>query len=93
MIQAKHTHRRYDGYKGIQEVHSAKPVYESGMQKTFERLVFMTNSPSLANRTYDVAMTCGVEILERATLLNYLEEHEVTFREILTRLAKSRMKV
>ncbi|MGR5067244.1 SNF2-related protein [Vibrio alfacsensis] len=93
LIQAKHTHRRYDGYKGIQEIHSAKPVYESGMQKTFERLVFMTNSPSLAKRTYDVAMTCGVEILERATLLSYLEEHEVTFREILTRLAKSRMKV
>ena len=93
LVQAKFTQRQYDGYKGIQEIHSAKPIYESAMKTSFERLVFMTNSPSLAKRTRGIAETCGVEILERTKLIGYLEEHEVTFKEILSRLSKQRLKV
>ncbi|CAK1859309.1 SNF2-related protein [Vibrio crassostreae] len=93
LMQAKYTQRRYDGYKGIQEIHSAKPIYESEMQKTFGRLVFITNSPSLAKRTDDIAKTCGVEVIDRAKLLTYLDENEVTYKDVLTRLEKRRLKV
>ncbi|KAB2824663.1 SNF2-related protein [Aliivibrio finisterrensis] len=93
LMQAKYTQRRYDGYKGIQEIHSAKPIYESEMQKTFDRLVFVTNSPSLAKRTDDIAKTCGVEIIDRAKLLKYLDENKVTYKDVLTRLEKRRLKV
>ncbi|WP_188007300.1 SNF2-related protein [Photobacterium damselae] len=93
LIQAKFTQRQYDGYKGVQEIHSAKPIYESALRNTFERLIFITNSSSLAKRTHEIAQTCGVEIMGRAKLLGYLEEYEVTFKDILTRLGKERLKV
>ncbi|HDY7836706.1 TPA: restriction endonuclease [Vibrio vulnificus] len=93
LVQAKFTQRQYDGYKGIQEIHSAKPIYESAMRSSFERLIFVTNSPSLAKRTHEIAATCRVEILGRTQLLTYLEEYEVTLKEILSRLGKERLKV
>ena len=93
LVQAKFTQRQYDGYKGIQEIHSAKPIYESAMRSSFERLIFVTNSPSLAKRTHKIAATCRVEILGRTQLLSYLEEYEVTLKEILSRLGKERLKV
>ncbi|MCG9775284.1 restriction endonuclease, partial [Vibrio diabolicus] len=93
LVQAKFTQRQYDGYKGIQEIHSAKPIYESAMRSSFERLIFVTNSPSLAKRTHEIAATCRVEILGRTQLLSYLEEYEVTLKEILSRLGKERLKV
>ncbi len=37
LLQAKFTQRQYDGYKGIQEIHSAKPIYESAMRSSFGR--------------------------------------------------------
>ncbi|ACY51402.1 helicase [Vibrio antiquarius] len=93
LVQAKFTQRQYDGYKGIQEIHSAKPIYEAAMRSSFERLIFVTNSPSLAKRTHEIAATCGVEILGRTQLLTYLEEYEITLKEILSRLGKERLKV
>ncbi len=91
LLQAKFTQRQYDGYKGIQEIHSARPIYESAMKTSFERLVFMTNSPSLTKRARGIAETCGVEIIERTRLIAFLEEYEVSFKEILSRLGKERL--
>ena len=93
LVQAKFTQRQYDGYKGIQEIHSAKPIYESAMKNSFERLIFVTNSPSLAKRTHEIAVTCGVEVLGRTQLLAYLEEYEITLKDILSRLGKDRLRV
>ncbi|MGF1792899.1 SNF2-related protein [Photobacterium profundum] len=93
LIQAKYTQRKYDGYKAIQEVHSAKPVYEDAMNKQFDRLVFVTNSPSLAKRTAEIAMVCNVEIIGRQQLVTLLEKVTLTYKDILSRLEKQRIKV
>lgn len=93
LIQAKYTQRKYDGYKAIQEVHSAKPVYEDAMNKQFDRLVFVTNSPSLAKRTTEIAKVCNVEIIGRQQLVTLLEKVTLTYKDILSRLEKQRIKV
>lgn len=93
LLQAKFTQRQYDGYKGIQEIHSAKPIYESAMRSSFGRLIFVTNSPLLAKRTHEIAATCGIEVLGRTQLLTYLEEYDITLKDILSRLGKDRLRV
>lgn len=94
LIQAKFTQRQiYDGYKAIQEIHSAKPIYESAMRSTFERLIVVSNSPSFSKKAHEIATTCGVEILGRTEILTYLEENEITLKEVLSRLGKERLKI
>lgn len=94
LIQAKHTKRgRYDGYKAIQEIYAAKPVYESEMSKTNSRLMFITNATALSKRTREVAQQCGVEILNGKALAELVNQHQITFKQILIRLDKKRFKV
>jgi SNF2 family DNA or RNA helicase len=94
LIQAKHTKRgRYDGYKAIQEIVGAKPVYESEMGKTNSRLMFITNATALSKRTREVAEQCGVEIFNGKTLAELVNKHKISFKQILIRLDKKRLKV
>ncbi|USD66596.1 SNF2-related protein [Vibrio sp. SCSIO 43136] len=93
LIQAKFTHYRYDGYKGIQEIHSAKPIYEKSMSTKFDRLIFITNSPSLVKQTLKIARTCNVEVIDRSSLLGYLEQWHVSYRDIVSRLGKTRIRL
>lgn len=94
LIQAKHTKRgRYDGYKAIQEIYAAKPVYESEMSKTNSRLMFITNATALSKRTREVAQQCGVEIINGKALAELVNKHQITFKQILMRLDKKRFKV
>lgn len=94
LIQAKHTKRgRYDGYKAIQEIFGARPVYESEMGKTNSRLMFITNATALSKRTREVAQQCNVEILNGKALAELVNQHHITFKQILIRLDKKRLKV
>ncbi|MCD9475338.1 SNF2-related protein [Photobacterium phosphoreum] len=93
LLQAKYTQRKYDGYKAIQEVHSAKPIYENVMSQQFPRLIFITNSCSLAKRTTEIAKVCKVEIIGRNEIINLLDQITLTYKDILSRLEKPRIKV
>ncbi|MEA1967624.1 MAG: SNF2-related protein, partial [Thermodesulfobacteriota bacterium] len=51
LIQCKHTKNdRYDGYKAIQEVQSARIKYENSVGRTFSTLIFMTNAKKLSSK-------------------------------------------
>ncbi|QMV14151.1 SNF2-related protein [Vibrio spartinae] len=91
LIQSKFTLRRYEGYKAVQEITSAKPIYENALKTTFDRLVFMTNSSTLGKKVMEVAKACDVEVIGRAMLLELLSKTEVTYKDVLTRLDKQRL--
>jgi SNF2 family DNA or RNA helicase len=94
LIQAKHTKRgRYDGYKAIQEIVGAKPVYEAEMNKSNSKLMFITNATALSKRTREVAKQCNVEILNGNALAALVNKHQLTFKQLLQRLDKKRLKV
>ena len=90
LIQSKFTQRRYEGYKAVQEITSAKPIYEHALKTNFDRLVFMTNSSMLGKKVLDVAMVCEVEVIGREVLLQLLSKTEVSYKDVLTRLDKQR---
>lgn len=93
LIQVKHTGGKYDGYRAIQEVVGAKPVYESSLGKKVERLYFITNATQLSKRSRDIAKDCLVDICSGSELADLLVKHNVSYRDILSRLDKSRMVV
>lgn len=93
LIQAKFTQRRYEGYKAVQEITAAKPLYENALQTKFDRLVFMTNSPTLSKKVTEVADVCQVEVISRVKLLELLSQIEVTYKDILIRLDKRRFAI
>lgn len=94
LIQAKHTTRgRYDGYKAVQEIFAAKPIYEHQIGKNCSKLLFITNATMLSSRTREVAKQCGVEVINGNELSQLVEKHQITFKQILIRLDKKRMKV
>jgi SNF2 family DNA or RNA helicase len=93
LIQAKHTKGTYDGYEAIKEIVFAKCFYEEKMRKNNSKLIFVTNAPILSKRTRGVARECNVEILNGKDLSELVEKHQVTFKQILTRLDKKRLKV
>ncbi len=93
LIQVKHTKGRYDGYKAIQEIFSAKPIYEKATGKTNSKLLFVTNATALSKRTREVAKQCEVEILNDDDFSNLVEKHQITFKQVLIRLDKRRFKV
>ena len=94
LIQAKHTTRgRYDGYKAVQEIFAAKPIYEHQIGKSCSKLLFITNATMLSSRTREVAKQCGVEVINGNELSQLVEKHQITFKQILIRLDKKRMKV
>ncbi|AIY65735.1 SNF2-related protein [Pseudoalteromonas piratica] len=94
LIQAKHTTRgRYDGYKAVQEIFAAKPIYEHQIGKTSAKLLFITNATMLSSRTREVAKQCGVDVINGSELAQLVKKHQITFKQILMRLDKKRMKV
>lgn len=93
LIQAKYTQRRYDGYKAVQEVHAARPVYEKETGKQFDRLIFITNSAGLNKRTFEVAESCDVSVFERQSIVELLERHAVSYLDLIQRLEKPRLKI
>jgi SNF2 family DNA or RNA helicase len=93
LIQSKFTQRRYEGYKAVQEITAAKPIYENMLNTHFDRLVFMTNSSALSKKVLEVASMCNVEVINRSRLVDLLAESEVTYKDVLTRLDKRRIAV
>lgn len=94
LIQAKHTTRgRYDGYKAVQEIFAAKPIYEHQIAKSCSKLLFITNATMLSSRTREVAKQCGVEVINGNELSQLVEKLQITFKQILIRLDKKRIKV
>ena len=87
LIQCKHTQTaKYDGYKAIQEVYSAKPLYEKSFGKVGTRLIFITNAKSISKQASKYAKEFDVEIISFKKVNELLEKHVVTFGLILKRL-------
>jgi len=79
--------------KAIQEIVSAKPVYETVMGKSDSKLIFITNATALSKRTREVAKQCNVEVLNGKDFFELVEKHEITFKQIIDRLNKKRLNV
>lgn len=93
LIQAKYTQGRYKGYKGVQEIHAAKPIYEKALDKPFSTLIFITNSVQLSAKTKEVAESCQVMIIGRKALLDLLNKHPIYYQDLLKRLEKEKLTV
>ncbi|MBM96236.1 MAG: helicase [Oceanospirillaceae bacterium] len=95
LLQCKHTNNQstFDGYKAVQEVYGAKPVYESGLGQPVEKLLFVTNACRLGNKTRATAKDCGVEVLDGSQLARLLREHDIPFSLVNKRLQARRCKV
>ncbi|HIL03914.1 MAG TPA: helicase, partial [Candidatus Thioglobus autotrophicus] len=93
LIQAKHTKGRYDGYEAIKEIVFAKSVYEEVIGRSDSKLMFITNATVLSKRTRETAKQCNVEILNGHAFAELVEKHEITFKQLITRLDKKRIKV
>ena len=93
LIQAKHTKGRYDGYEAIKEIVFAKSVYEEELEKSDSKLMFITNATALSKRTRETAKQCNVEVLNGNAFAELVEKHEITFKQLITRLDKKRLKV
>jgi len=93
LIQAKHTKGRYDGYEAIKEIVFAKSVYEKVIGKSNSKLMFITNATALSKRTRETAKQCNVEVLNGNAFAELVEKHKITFKQLITRLDKKRLKV
>jgi hypothetical protein len=94
LIQCKHTKgAKYDGYKAIQEIHSARTKYSKELEKSIETLIFVTNAKILSAKTKTIADQYDVQIFSYNEITALLEKHAITFKMVLTRLSKSRLKV
>ncbi|MDO6718704.1 SNF2-related protein [Psychrosphaera sp. 1_MG-2023] len=94
LIQAKHTiGGRYDGYKAVQEIFSAKPIYQDTIGTSCKTLLFITNATMLSSRTREVAKQCGVDVINGKELAQLVKKHQISFKQILMRLDKKRLKV
>jgi hypothetical protein len=94
LIQCKHTkNASYDGYKAIQQVQSAKIKYENSVGVTFSTLVFMTNAKKLSIKTRNMAKEYGVDIISHDDLCKLLDDHHVSFEQVITFLKKKRLNV
>ncbi len=95
LLQCKHTENQstFDGYKAVQEVYSARPIYEKGLEKPIDRLVFVTNACRLGNKTRLVAKDCDVEVIDGNKLSQLLREHDIPLSLVNKRLQAKRCKV
>jgi len=94
IIQCKHTKgSRYDGYKAIQEIHSAKVKYSAELGKNIDMLIFVTNAKILSAKTKVIASQYGVKIFSYTDIALLLPRHSITFEMVLKRLGKNRLKV
>lgn len=94
LIQCKHTKGiKYDGYKAIQEIHSARTKYSKELEKSMGILIFATNAKILSAKTKKLAGQYDVQIFSYNEIAAFLENHSITFQMLLTRLGKGRLKV
>ncbi len=95
LIQVKHTtSKRYNGgHKAITEVYAATRKYEQFFEKEKTELLFITNATRLSKQAKDTAKEYNVQILNGNLLAELVEKHEITFKQIITRLNKKRLKV
>jgi len=94
LIQRKHTAgAKYDGYKAIQEIHSASVKYGKELEKNIDSLIFATNAKVLSAKSKTLAKQYHVEIVSHRELSSLLETHTITFEMVLRRLEKSRIKI
>ena len=94
LVQCKHTiGNLYDGYRAIQEVHSAKVKYEAELNKRFERLIFITNAPRLGGKLRKLAKQYSVEVIDGNHLSELLSKHSVSYLAVVNRLNKKRIRV
>ncbi len=93
-MQCKHTSSaKYDGYKAIQKVYSARLKYSDELNKNIESLIFATNAKMLSTKTKKLAEQYSVNIVSYNEIANMLDIHIVTFEMVLNRLGKKRLKI
>ena len=94
LVQCKHTTGNlYDGYHAIQEVHSARVRYEAELNKSFDRLVFITNAARLSRQLRNLAKQYSVEVIDGNLLTDLLRKHRISYQAVLSRLNKDRISV
>jgi len=94
LIQCKHVKKAtYNGYSAIQQVHSAKIIYEKGLARKVGRLIFATNARVLSAKTKEIAELHDVQVISHNEIVSMLKKHNITFKTIIQRLAKERYAV
>ena len=94
LVQCKHTAgRAYDGYRAVTEVHSAKVKYEDELGKQIDSLVFATNAIRLGVKTRKAARQYTVAVLDGKNLSELLNEHSITYADVVSRLERERLSV
>jgi hypothetical protein len=94
LIQCKHTKgAKYDGYKVIQEIYSAKIKYSLELEKDIDMLIFVTNAKILSAKTKAIANEYDVKIYSYTEIASLLLSHSISFEIVLSRLGKKRIKV
>ena len=95
LVQVKHTRgKSYSGgHKAITEVIGAAPYYEKSLQHNDSKLIFVTNANRITPKARKVAKQSDVTILMEADLSKLLTKHQITYKEVLARLDKKRIKV
>jgi HJR/Mrr/RecB family endonuclease len=92
LIQCKHTRNNgYQGYKAVQEITAAKPVYESLLKCEVENLFFVTNAKRISVEAKKVASASNVTVYTYAEVSELLERHSVSLGDVLKCLEKSRL--
>jgi SNF2 family DNA or RNA helicase/HJR/Mrr/RecB family endonuclease len=93
LIQAKHTQGKYEGYKAIQEVFAAKPIYDSVIGKPSYKLIFITSASQLTKKTRAIAQECKVDIYTAKEIRLLLENSDISFADVMSRLDKKRFNI
>lgn len=95
LLQVKHTTSKSykGGYKAINEIYAACPKYEPLFGKENTKLFFITNATRLSKQAKDAANGSDVEILNGNSFAELVEKHQITFKQVITRLDKKRLKV
>ncbi|MCD4722467.1 MAG: restriction endonuclease [Desulfobacula sp.] len=96
LIQCKHKNVKntiYDGYKAILEVQAAKIKYENALDRSFSKLLFMTNALKLSGRTRKTAQEYNVEIMGQKELKQLLVTHPISIRDVYAFMNKKRLAI
>ena len=94
LIQAKHT----ESAKVITEdaagqVYRAKPVYENNTDKSFTRLIAITNARKYSSNVRENAKAYNVELVTYSDIKKLLKKHPVDMKKITQRLGKRRLAI
>ena len=92
LIQCKHTRKSvYTGYKAVQEVKAAEPIYAKYLGCRVNNLFFVTNAKRVSSESKRIAEVSGVKIFSHAELSGLLENYAVTFGDVYARLGKPKI--